>query len=115
MLRVRYRLAQRLERGSVTAFGSTLQAIAKDIAGHATGVAGADIMLQRDGRRYYIQVKSGPHRFRHSSTAVLLAFQQRFFVGFFHTLIGRQPPQYRPPPRLPAPAAVLFIGSTSPL
>lgn len=57
---LRYRLAQRVERGSVTAFGTTLQAISKDIAGHATGVAGADIMLVRDGRRYYIQVKSGP-------------------------------------------------------
>jgi hypothetical protein len=57
---LRYRLAQRVERGSVTAFGSTLQAIAKDIAGHATGVAGADIMLVRDNRHYYIQVKSGP-------------------------------------------------------
>jgi hypothetical protein len=56
---LRYRLAQRLERGSVTAFGTTLQSISKDIAGHATGVAGADIMLVRD-RHYYIQVKSGP-------------------------------------------------------
>lgn len=57
---LRYRLAQRVERGSVTAFGTTLQAIAKDIAGHATGVAGADIMLVKDNRHYYIQVKSGP-------------------------------------------------------
>ena len=56
---LRYRLAQRVERGSVTAFGTTLQAIAKDIAGHATGVAGADIMLVRDNRHYSIQVKSG--------------------------------------------------------
>ena len=57
---LRSRLAQHLERGSVTAFGTTLQSIAKDIAGEATGVAGADIMLIRDGRRYYVQVKSGP-------------------------------------------------------
>jgi hypothetical protein len=57
---LRYRLAQRLERSSVTAFGTTLQAIAKDIAGHATGVAGADIMLLKNNRHYYIQVKSGP-------------------------------------------------------
>lgn len=57
---LRARLAQHLERGSVTAFGTTLQSIAKDIAGEATGVAGADIMLTRDGRHYYIQVKSGP-------------------------------------------------------
>ena len=58
---LRYRLAQHVERGSVTAFGTTLQTISKDIAGHATGVAGADIMLVRNNRRYYIQVKSGPH------------------------------------------------------
>lgn len=57
---LRSRLAQHLERGSVTAFGTTLQSIAKDIAGEATGVAGADIMLTRGGRHYYIQVKSGP-------------------------------------------------------
>jgi hypothetical protein len=57
---LRYRLAQHLERGLVTAFGSTLQAIAKSIGGEATGVAGADVMLTRDGRHYYIQVKSGP-------------------------------------------------------
>lgn len=57
---LRARLAQHLERGSVTAFGTTLQSIAKDIAGEATGVAGADIMLTREGRHYYIQVKSGP-------------------------------------------------------
>lgn len=57
---LRSRLAQHLERGSVTAFGTTLQSIAKDLAGEATGVAGADIMLTRNGRRHYIQVKSGP-------------------------------------------------------
>lgn len=57
---LRYRLAQHLERGLVTAFGTTLQAIAKGIGGEATGVGGADIMLNREGRRYYIQVKSGP-------------------------------------------------------
>lgn len=57
---LRARLAQHLERGSVTAFGTTLQSIAKDIAGEATGVAGADIMLTRAERHYYIQVKSGP-------------------------------------------------------
>lgn len=57
---LRSRLAQHLERGSTTAFGTTLQAIARDITGQATGVAGADIALERDGRRHYIQVKSGP-------------------------------------------------------
>jgi hypothetical protein len=57
---LRSRLAQHLERGSSTGFGTTLQAIARDITGQATGVAGADIALDRDGRRHYIQVKSGP-------------------------------------------------------
>lgn len=57
---LRYRLAQNLERSSVTAMGSALQQVAREIAGQGTGVAGADIMLERDGRRYYIQVKSGP-------------------------------------------------------
>ena len=57
---LRSRLAQHLERGSVTAFGTTLQSIAKDIGGEATGVAGVDIMPTREGRHYYIQVKSGP-------------------------------------------------------
>jgi hypothetical protein len=56
---MRYRLAQHLERGSVTAMGNALQAIARVIA-KATGVAGADIMRERAGRRYYVQVKSGP-------------------------------------------------------
>ena len=56
---LRSRLAQHLERGSVTAFGTTLQSIAKDIGGEATGV-GVDIMPTREGRHYYIQVKSGP-------------------------------------------------------
>ena len=56
---LRSRLAQHLERGSVTAFGTTLQSI-EDIGGKATGVAGVDIMPTREGRHYYIQVKSGP-------------------------------------------------------
>lgn len=57
---LRYRLAQHLERGSVTAMGSVLQGVAREISGSASGVAGADIELLKDGRRYYIQVKSGP-------------------------------------------------------
>lgn len=57
---LRYRLAQHLERGSVTAMGTVLQGIAKVISGSASGVAGADIEVLHGGRRYYIQVKSGP-------------------------------------------------------
>jgi hypothetical protein len=40
--------------------GSALQRVARNIAGQGTGVAGADIEKMRDGRRYFIQVKSGP-------------------------------------------------------
>jgi hypothetical protein len=57
---LRYRLAQHLERGLVTGMGSTLQAIAREIAGQGSGVAGADIEKLKGGRRYYMQVKSGP-------------------------------------------------------
>ena len=60
---LRYRLSQRLERGSVTAFGTALQAIAKEVGGKGTGVEGADIMLERDGQHHYIQIKSGPQTF----------------------------------------------------
>jgi hypothetical protein len=58
---LRYRLAQHLERGTMTAMGSALQAIAKEISGSGSGVAGADIELtDSNGRRHFIQVKSGP-------------------------------------------------------
>jgi hypothetical protein len=57
---VRYRLAQHLERSLVTAMGSALQAVAKVVAGQGSGVAGADIEKIREGRRYFVQVKSGP-------------------------------------------------------
>lgn len=54
------RLAQHVERGASTAMGTALQAVAKEITGSGTGVAGADIEVTRDGQRYYVQVKSGP-------------------------------------------------------
>lgn len=57
---LRYRLAQHLERSLVTAMGTALQTVAKVIAGQGSGVAGADIEKLRDGRRYFIQIKSGP-------------------------------------------------------
>jgi hypothetical protein len=57
---LRYRLAQHLERSLVTAMGTALQTVAKVIAGQGSGVAGADIEKVRDGRRYFIQIKSGP-------------------------------------------------------
>ena len=46
---LRYRLAQHLERGAVTAMGSALQAVAREIAGEGSGVAGADIEVRRGG------------------------------------------------------------------
>ena len=57
---LRYRLAQHLERSLVTALGTAFQQAARVIAGHGSGVAGADIEKVREGRRYFIQVKSGP-------------------------------------------------------
>jgi hypothetical protein len=57
---LRYRLAQLLERGAVTAMGKALQNIARELSGSGSGVAGADIEVNRDGRRYFVQVKSGP-------------------------------------------------------
>jgi hypothetical protein len=58
---MRYRLAQHLERGAVTAMGTALQAVAREIAGFGSGVAGADIeVTDESGRRYFVQVKSGP-------------------------------------------------------
>ncbi len=57
---VRWLVNQRLERGTVTSFGATLEKVAQ-VFGESTGVEGADIMLTRGGRHYYIQVKSGPN------------------------------------------------------
>jgi hypothetical protein len=57
---VRWLVNQRLERGTVTAFGIALQNAAK-VFSEGTGVEGADILKTREGRHYYIQVKSGPN------------------------------------------------------
>lgn len=57
---VRWLVAQRLERGTVTAFGIALQAAAK-VFSEGTGVEGADILKKKKGHRYHIQVKSGPN------------------------------------------------------
>lgn len=57
---VKWLVAQRLERGMVTAFGKTLQDVAK-LFSEGTGVEGADILKTRRGRHYHIQVKSGPN------------------------------------------------------
>ncbi len=57
---VRWLVQQRLERGTVTALGTALQRVAR-VFSEGTGVEGADIMKTKDGRHYYIQVKSGPN------------------------------------------------------
>jgi len=57
---VRWLVQQRLERGTVTALGTALQNVAK-VFSEGTGVEGADLMKTKDGRHYYIQVKSGPN------------------------------------------------------
>lgn len=57
---VRWLVGQRLERGTVTSFGLTLQEAAQ-VFSEGTGVEGADILKTKAGVRYYIQVKSGPN------------------------------------------------------
>lgn len=57
---VRWLVNQRLERGTVTSFGLVLQEVAK-VFSEGTGVEGADIQKTKQGRRHYIQVKSGPN------------------------------------------------------
>lgn len=54
-------ISQRVERSLVTSYGSRIQKIAKQLSERGTGVEGADICKERDGRRYYIQVKAGPN------------------------------------------------------
>ncbi len=55
-----FMVAERLERGLVTSFGQRIQTIIKMFAS-GTGVEGADICKERDGRRHYIQIKAGPN------------------------------------------------------
>jgi len=57
---VRWLVSQRLERGTVTSFGITLQDASK-VFSEGTGVEGADILKTKNGRHYHIQVKSGPN------------------------------------------------------
>lgn len=55
---VQWLVSQRLERGSVTSFGSALQEVAK-VFSEGTGVEGADVLKTIAGTHYHIQVKSG--------------------------------------------------------
>jgi hypothetical protein len=54
-------VSQRVERSVVTTYGTRVQRIAKEICGRGTGVEGADICVEEDGRRYYVQIKAGPN------------------------------------------------------
>jgi hypothetical protein len=51
---------QRLERSLVTSFGQRIQNVAMAITERGTGVEGADICKEKNGIRYYIQMKTGP-------------------------------------------------------
>lgn len=55
-----FMVSQRVERSLVTSYGIRIQTIATAIAGRGTGVEGADICKEHEGRRYYIQMKAGP-------------------------------------------------------
>jgi len=57
---VEWVIRQRLERGTVTSFGTALQEAAK-VFSEGTGVEGADILKTKNGIHYHIQVKSGPN------------------------------------------------------
>lgn len=54
---------QRFERGTVTSFGTTLQNVARIVAGPSSGsgTGGADLEMEADGKRYFVQIKSGPN------------------------------------------------------
>jgi len=56
-----FMISQRIERSVVTSYGSRIQKVATSLAERGTGVEGADICKEKDGSRYYIQMKSGPN------------------------------------------------------
>ncbi len=57
---IEWLVSQRIERGTVTSFGIALEEVAK-VFSEGTAVEGADILKTKRGKRYYIQVKSGPN------------------------------------------------------
>ncbi|MGQ9628482.1 MAG: PmeII family type II restriction endonuclease [Anaerolineae bacterium] len=77
---IRWLVMQRSMTGANTSFGFCLQEIAK-LFSEGTGVEGADIQKTKSGRRYYLQIKSGPSTMdkdavRHMSQ-LLLSVQRR--------------------------------------
>lgn len=55
-------ITQRLQRSIVTSFGSLLQEIAKILDSEAN-IEDIDLVINKDGKTYYIQLKSGPEGF----------------------------------------------------
>lgn len=56
-----FMINERLERSVVTSFGSRIQKVAKLVGGKGTGVEGGDILVEKEGKRYYVQMKAGPN------------------------------------------------------
>lgn len=57
---VTWLVRQRLERGTVTSFGTALQKVA-ELFSEGTGVEGADVLKTKEGTHHHIQIKSGPN------------------------------------------------------
>lgn len=55
-------ITQRLQRGVVTSFGSLLQEIAK-ILDSESNLEDVDLVIKRNGKIHYVQLKSGPEGF----------------------------------------------------
>ena len=53
---------QRVERSLVTSFGTLLQEIVK-IINHEAGTEDIDLIIKKNGRDHYVQLKSGPQGF----------------------------------------------------
>lgn len=59
---IRFFLTQRLQRGIVTSFGTLLQEIAKILDAEAN-IEDIDLVIKKDGKTHYVQLKSGPEGF----------------------------------------------------
>lgn len=54
---------QRFQRGVVTAFGSLLEKKIAKLFGEAAGIADIDLKFVKNGKTFYMQMKSGPEGF----------------------------------------------------
>src|SRR3989338_5253509 len=59
---LKFFVLQRLQRGMVTSFGSLLQEIAKALDSDAK-TEDVDLVIKKDGKPHYVQLKSGPEGF----------------------------------------------------